>query len=377
MSRRIVSAAAILAVALSSLGLSGRPPATRPTTARAEPVPRAELLAELKAAPRGAAQRGRKLAELFKQAGIKDVKTQTIPRTRGRFNVVATLPGKSKDVIILGAHIDCNRRGRGVIDDWSGASMVANLAQALAKGPRRHTFVFIGFDLEEAGLKGSRHYVSKLSAEQKRRVRAMVNLECLGVSKTFIWRTGSADALEALALKVARQASIPVKARQLRGVGADSNSFMYAKIPAITFDSLEEKDFNLIDSPRDRFEHINADNFEQQHRYLLKFLLALDVHEGKISRANKDRRPPPVVIGFAPEVKPFKSGAALIVDRMLPGCPEEKAGMKKGDRIVEFGGTVIKAPADILGRVRVLKRGDTIKVKVKRGDKEVVLTVQY
>ena len=48
MSRRIVSAAAILAVALSSLGLPGRPPATQPTTARAEPVPRAELLAELK-----------------------------------------------------------------------------------------------------------------------------------------------------------------------------------------------------------------------------------------------------------------------------------------------------------------------------------------
>ena len=377
MKGRILASTGALVIVLSSLGGSPPRPATHPTTARAEPVPRAELLAELKAAPTGAAQRGRKLVELFKQAGIKDVKTQTIPRNRGRFNVVATLPGEGKDVIVVGAHTDCDRRGRGVIDDWSGATMAANLAQALAKGPRRHTFVFVGFDLEEVALTGSRYYVSRLSDEQKRRVRAMVNLECLGVSKTFIWRTGSADDLEALALKVARQASIPVKARQLRGVGADSNSFMYAGIPAITFDSLEKKDFHLIDSRKDRFENINADNFHEQHRYLLKFLLALDVHEGKISRANKDRRPPPVVIGFAPEKKPFTSGQALIVDRILPGCPEDKAGMKKGDRIVEFGGTVIKAPTDILGGIRVLKRGDTIKVKVKRGDKEVVLTVQY
>ena len=44
--------------------------------------------------------------------------------------------------------------------------MMTNLAQTLARQPkRRHTFVFVAFDLEEQGLIGSRAYIQAVAGK--------------------------------------------------------------------------------------------------------------------------------------------------------------------------------------------------------------------
>jgi len=47
--------------------------------------------------------------------------------------------------IVVGAHIDFSDSGRGVIENWTGASLLPSLFEALRQSPRKHKFVFVGF----------------------------------------------------------------------------------------------------------------------------------------------------------------------------------------------------------------------------------------
>ena len=277
----------LLWVLQSASSLAGcGPGATRP-------VVHGERQEELANAPQSNAARAQRLIELFKRAGLSDIRNQPIEGHDGRYNVIATLPGDVAETIVVGAHVDFVARGsgliglvaqgQGVIDNWSGATLVASLANALHASSRHRTFVFVGFDIEEWGLVGSRYYVSQLSPEERGRILGMVNLECLGVSSLKIFQNGSANALIALATRISAQTSIPVQPMILRNTPADSTAFMTAGIPAITFHSLEPQDFKLLHSYSDRYDAINPDRFEQQYHYLLAYLLALDAHEGRMS----------------------------------------------------------------------------------------------
>lgn len=263
----------------------------KPSLSAALPA-RNELMAELACAPQSNPQRAERAAQLLRHAGLKDVVRQEFHGNEAGCNIIGTLPGRTQDVIVVGAHFDHRPGGTGVIDNWTGVACMVSLAQAMAKAPPQHTFVFAAFDSEEKGQAGSRWYVLQLSAQQKARITAMVNLECLGISTAKVWLTGSADALEQLAAEVAKKENTPVEFRQLHGVTADANSFMAAGIAAITFDSLDLTDFDLIDSPKDRIEAVRPDRLEQHYRFILKYLQALDGQSGPISAANKDRPAP-------------------------------------------------------------------------------------
>ncbi|HHY34813.1 MAG TPA: M28 family peptidase [Firmicutes bacterium] len=75
-------------------------------------------------------------------------------------NVVAESPGKVKDVILIGAHRDTAGRYPGAEDNGSGTASMLELARVLTSGDHFYTYVFVSFDGEEAGLKGSEAFVS-------------------------------------------------------------------------------------------------------------------------------------------------------------------------------------------------------------------------
>ncbi len=347
-------------------------------------VPDEEVIEELRSAPQTNPERAERLIELFRQAGLTEVQKQEVQRPGpaetkpevGPFNVIAVLPGKAETRIVVGAHTDFSKVGTGIIDDWSGVALLANLAQTLKPLPRNHTFVFVGFTLEEKRLAGSDHYVRQLSPEERKKTKAMVNLECLGVSATYVWRTGSADALEALVSRVASEQEVDVTIRHLSGVGADSDNFMAARIPAITFDSLSSKDFQLIDSPKDRFSAINQNIYLEQYRFLVHYLLALDRLEGPVDPANKDR-PHRRAPGFAPDMDRLRTDGVIVVAQVFPGSPEHLAGLEPGDTIVKFGGVVIASREDFVARFVRIRMGDKVTATVNRDGEEVELEIQY
>src|SRR5882757_1976036 len=132
------------------------------------------------------------LKQLFSDAGCggdnlsdQRVKESKLP------NVVCKLRGSSDRVIIVGAHYDHVAEGDGVVDNWSGASLLPSLYEAIKDVPREHTFLFIGFTDEEKGEIGSRFYAQHMTKEQVSTTDAMVNLDTLGLAPTEVWKSHS------------------------------------------------------------------------------------------------------------------------------------------------------------------------------------------
>ncbi|MBN2982897.1 MULTISPECIES: M20/M25/M40 family metallo-hydrolase [Cohnella] len=125
------------------------------------------------------------IAEQFAAMGL-DVARQDFSYTRSGTtvqtqNIVATKPGASPKVLIVGAHFDSVSAGKGTDDNASGVAVMLETAKNVAQLPTPYTVKFVAFGAEEQGLRGSNYYVSQMSDEDKKNTVAMINLDSLAV----------------------------------------------------------------------------------------------------------------------------------------------------------------------------------------------------
>ncbi len=108
-------------------------------------------------------------------------------------NVIGELPGRRREVILLGGHYDTKYfssfRFVGANDGGSSTALLLELARNLSAVPREFTYWVVFFDGEEArrewsatdGIYGSRHMVSELGRTgQLGRIRAVVVVDMIG-----------------------------------------------------------------------------------------------------------------------------------------------------------------------------------------------------
>ncbi|MEE3364333.1 MAG: M28 family peptidase [Planctomycetota bacterium] len=191
------------------------------------------------------------------------------PRTIGQ-NVGAVLPGrKSDEIVILSAHYDHlgvskNSVYPGADDNASGVALMLEIARHLAnrKTPPDRTIAFVGFDLEERLLWGSRWFAAnppwplervKLFITADMVGRSLGNLPlptvfCLGSEhapqlRTVLDRVGSPRGLE-----VARLGA------DLIGTRSDYGPFRDRKVPFLFFSTGEHPDYH---TPRDTPEKVD------------------------------------------------------------------------------------------------------------------------
>jgi hypothetical protein len=108
------------------------------------------------------------------------VDVDAITERRLTHNVIAETPGGEGHVVMAGGHLDSVPGGPGINDNGSGAATLIETAEAIGPDPPGER-VRLGFwGAEELGLLGSRHYVRSLSREERRRIRAYVNLDMVG-----------------------------------------------------------------------------------------------------------------------------------------------------------------------------------------------------
>lgn len=167
--------------------------------------------------------------------------------------------------------------GSGAIDNWSGASLLPSLYFSLSHPQRKHTFVFIGFTGEEKGLFGSKFYVKQLTDEAKSKVRAIINLDTLGLSPTKIGVSGANPGLVDATGTAAGAMKLPMSGTDFDKVGmTDSTSFSKAGIPAITIHSLTQEALRFIHTPADKPELLNLDWYYDTFRLTVAYLAYLD-----------------------------------------------------------------------------------------------------
>lgn len=188
------------------------------------------------------------------------------------------LVSPAERIVIVGAHHDKVSEGRGTIDNWTGSTMMINLYQAMRDVDTEATFVFIAFAREEEGLLGSEAYLKSLSAADRKKVDAMVNLDTLGVDGTYSWKNNSSRSLLDLIAAVAKKGSYALTEALLNGGDADSSTFLHAGIPAMTvYGASEEVIFDIIHSERDNMTAFNLPHYKNAYLLTLALLKALDL----------------------------------------------------------------------------------------------------
>ena len=220
------------------------------------------------------------LKQVFAEAGCNDqhlseeaVKGSKLP------NVICLLPGSSGRVIIVGAHFDRMPVGDGVVDNWSGASLLPSLYEAVKTEPRKRTYIFIGFTDEEQGEVGSRFYVRQMTNEQVAMTDAMVNMDTLGLAPTEVWGSHSDRLLTRALAYVAKLLNVPVTSVDVDQVGSsDGEQFAERKIPRITIHSLTQETWNarILHTSKDNISAMRLDDYYQTYRLLAAYVAFLD-----------------------------------------------------------------------------------------------------
>ena len=240
-------------------------------------VPKAEIERHLRAFEDTNFKRELRLQSLFEEAGCTgDNLTEQRVKHAQAPNVICTLTGSTGSQIIVGAHFDFVDRGKGVVDNWSGCSLLPSLFQGLKETAHHHTFVFIGFTNEEEGLVGSHFYVHQLSKEARRNITAMVNLDSLGLTPTKMEQDRADKKLIQALATVARSSKLPLSVMNVHPARSDSDSFQDSRIPAICIHSVTTATWPILHSPRDQFSAIRLDDYYDTSLLVRAYLAYLD-----------------------------------------------------------------------------------------------------
>ena len=153
--------------------------------------------------------------------------------------------GATRELVIVCGHLDsANNAGGdsaaapGADDNASGAAGVLAIARALASHEAEHDVRLVLFGGEEQGLHGSQQFVAALSAADRARLRAVVNMDMIGVRNTAapaVLIEGSAvsqSVIDGLAASAAAHTPLAVQT-SLNPFASDHVSFIEAGLPAV------------------------------------------------------------------------------------------------------------------------------------------------
>jgi Zn-dependent M28 family amino/carboxypeptidase len=163
----------------------------------------------------------------MRQAHVRPGRTGT--------NLIAEIPGTSREWVIVCAHYDGHDLAQSALDNATGVvSAIAALDAFAAKIPGlQRGLRLVLFTAEETGLLGSERYVASLSELERRAIAAVVNLDTLAGSTRMACLTSGFEELENFVGKAAEAAGLSIPC--IRPLLRNSDHFRFAEqgIPAL------------------------------------------------------------------------------------------------------------------------------------------------
>src|SRR5215469_10735516 len=188
-------------------------------------------------------------------------------------NVLAYLPGKSEEYVIIGAHYDHLGYGNadslapsqigqihpGADDNASGTAGVLELARLFApmKGQLPRGILFASLAGEELGLLGSAHWVQNPTLPIEKAV-AMLNMDMIGRikdGKVFIGGVGTGSSLKTLLEQAQSGPNFKIEYSPGGYSASDHTSFVTKRIPVLFFFSGLHSDYH---KPSDTWDKIDS-----------------------------------------------------------------------------------------------------------------------
>lgn len=311
----------------------------------------------------------------------------------GVVNVIGVVPGKKADeFVVVGAHFDHIGYGEtgsrkpgvheihnGADDNASGTSAMLELARRIASGPKpARTIVFMGFNGEERGLLGSNYYVENPIYPLDKTV-AMLNFDMvgrLGENPLTVYGVGSAKEFADLIERVSEDRDYEVK--PVAGVmgASDHYGFYLNRIPVFHFFTGLTEEYH---TPEDDVETLSLPGIEDAVDFAYDALTAiLDDEDGleylEAPTESPSRGGDMAYFGVVPDYSGGTDG--LKINGTSPSSPAAKAGLEAGDVITKFGDIAIGDIQGLADALRAYKPGDKVDVAVRRGEQEVILSVE-
>lgn len=149
-------------------------------------------------------------------------------------NVVATIPGKRDEYVVLSAHYDTTSLSHGAYDNMSGCAGLLGVMEALKDRENNYGLKFIFCGSEERGLLGSKAYVRDHEEELAKQV-LNINLDMIGTYMgKFIAKVSAEDKLANYISYMGAEVGFPV-ATSVGVYSSDSTSFADKGVPALSF----------------------------------------------------------------------------------------------------------------------------------------------
>jgi hypothetical protein len=304
-------------------------------------------------------------------------------------NVLAYLPGKSDEYVIVGAHYDHLGKGDshslapsqigqihpGADDNASGTAGVLELARIVAPlaGKLDRGILFANFAGEELGLLGSAEWVKEPTRALDKAV-AMLNMDMIGRikdDKVFIGGIGTGTTLKSTVEDAANGSSLHFEYSEGGYSSSDHTSFVTKKIPVLFFFSGLHSDYH---KPSDTWDKINAASATQLLNLVSKVSVELadaaekpkfvavveNPHAGGVSSGGGYGP----YFGSVPDFGQTETGVRF--SDVRPSSPAAKAGLQAGDVLVHFGDKSINNLYDFTDALRRSKVGDVVEVTVLR-----------
>lgn len=365
---------------------------------------------------RGTGTEGEKMAAVYIQSEFKKIKLKPVGNTknyqqpftfkRGAHgegepgtanNIVGYLDNKAATTIIIGAHydhlgtgdqgssLDANPQGKihnGADDNASGVAGVLELARYFStnKTREKNNFLFMCFSGEELGLYGSKYFTENPTINLSQ-VNYMINMDMIGrldpQTKTLVVNgSGTSPVWETL-LKQLETENLKIKTDS-SGIGpSDHTSFYLKNIPVLHFFTGSHSDYH---KPTDDWDKINYKGEADVLNLIAQVIDNLD-SEPKLAflptkaKPMASRQSFKVTLGVMPSYT--SDGAGVKVDGVTDGRPAQKAGILAGDIIIQMGELEIKDIQDYMGALGKFEKGQTIPVKVKRGEEVIIMSVTF
>ena len=306
-------------------------------------------------------------------------------------NVIGFVDNKAENTIIIGAHFDHLGFGgegslyrdsikavhNGADDNASGVSVLLNLAAKLKEKNTNNNYLFMAFSGEEMGLLGSNYFVKNPTIETKK-VSYMINMDMVGRMKKdstlAVYGTGTSPIFK----QVLKSHNDNFKLiQQESGVGpSDHTSFYLADIPVLHFFTGQHEDYH---KPGDDSEKLNYDGMYLISDYIFNIITDLD-DNGKLAfrkTKNESESTPRFKVGLGVIPDYLYDGKGMRIDGVSENKPAQKAGLKKGDIVIKLGDSTITNMMSYMRALSIFEKGNSTKVIVKRGDKEVEKVINF
>ena len=306
-------------------------------------------------------------------------------------NVLGLIDNGGARTVILGAHFDHLGMGgegslyrgepaihNGADDNASGVAVLLKVAKMLKERPEaRDNYLIVFFSGEEMGLLGS-NYFAKNPALSLEQVPYMINLDMVGRLR------------EEKTLSVSGTGTTPVWPQTLNslnpgfelvlsesGVGpSDHTSFYLQDIPVLHFFTGQHEDYH---KPSDDAELLNYEGMNLIASYIMDITQEMESQEEVAFRTTKNESEEvprfKVAMGVIPDY--LFSGEGMRIDGVSEDKPAQKAGLQKGDVVVQLGDSTVVDMMSYMRALSVFETGDETTVVVTRDGEQVRAKITF